>query len=432
MLKKITLINFMSHRETVIEPAEGLTVIAGENNCGKSAIVAAIQCVCSNATGNYMVRHGEKECRVILETDDGHVVEWKRVNRKVSYVVDGETIDRTRGKVPEKVELALRMGKVEAENEEFDVHFADQKAPVFLLDGTPGQRAAFFASSSDAAKLIEMQTLHKGKIADAQRDNKDLQKRESGLINRLDRLKPIEKIEDEMDLATKRESEIEKSSLEMQELKQTTESLQAAVPQVDNYDGRCRALKKLGTLPDFSTTEKLDELYSNLSHSLQLEKTSSETLDSLNQLPKPPEFVESSELEKLIKKLSEFQKRSTHGQSITNKLRLPVAPNFRDTGEVQTILSGLRTAHAEVRRLERTMQLLPLLDRLTTDESTDLLAQKIVALNLALQEVEERKKRFTAVSRQAEQTHQEFHQALETSGTCPTCGQELDPARSNA
>ena len=54
---------------------EGLTVIAGENNCGKSAIVTAIQCVCFNATGNYMVRHGEKECRVIVETDDGHVVD---------------------------------------------------------------------------------------------------------------------------------------------------------------------------------------------------------------------------------------------------------------------------------------------------------------------------------------------------------------------
>ncbi len=41
MIRRITLVNFMSHSHTVIEPADGLTILTGQNNCGKSAVVWA-------------------------------------------------------------------------------------------------------------------------------------------------------------------------------------------------------------------------------------------------------------------------------------------------------------------------------------------------------------------------------------------------------
>ena len=80
MIKRIELTNFMSHEHTVIEPAAGLTVLVGPNNCGKSAVVAALQILCHNDSSTYVLRHGEKECSVKVETDDGHTVEWRRKN----------------------------------------------------------------------------------------------------------------------------------------------------------------------------------------------------------------------------------------------------------------------------------------------------------------------------------------------------------------
>ena len=85
MIRRIVLKNFMSHQHTVIEPVaasrrahpsaetdasdtNGLTVLVGENNSGKSAIVTALQTVAQNASGDFMVRHGEKECEVTIET----------------------------------------------------------------------------------------------------------------------------------------------------------------------------------------------------------------------------------------------------------------------------------------------------------------------------------------------------------------------------
>ena len=60
MITRIELTNFMSHSSTVIEPAPGLTVLTGPNNCGKSAVVAALQILCHNENSTYVLRHGEK------------------------------------------------------------------------------------------------------------------------------------------------------------------------------------------------------------------------------------------------------------------------------------------------------------------------------------------------------------------------------------
>src|ERR1700684_329073 len=109
MITRIELTNFMSHGHTVIEPAAGLTVLVGPNNWGKSSIVAALQILCHNENSTYVVRHGERECSVKVETDDGHAVEWCRKNDSPRYVVNGELFDRLGGHVPEAVHQALRM-----------------------------------------------------------------------------------------------------------------------------------------------------------------------------------------------------------------------------------------------------------------------------------------------------------------------------------
>jgi predicted ATPase len=169
MIRKITLQNFMSHRHTVIEPASGLTVLVGDNNCGKSAVVAALQILCRNASGDYMVRHGENECKIIVETDEGHIVEWKRKGGTVSYTLNGKAIHRLRGGIPDDLHKLLRIPMVFPQDggDPFDIHFGEQKKPIFLLD-EPGSRAAkFFASSSDAEVLIRMQILHKKNVQNA-------------------------------------------------------------------------------------------------------------------------------------------------------------------------------------------------------------------------------------------------------------------------
>src|ERR1700733_14720606 len=137
MIRRIALQNYMSHTKTVIEPASGLTVLVGPNNCGKSAVVSALQTLCNNESGDYMVRHREKdaraavETRVTIETDDGHTFVWRRKGSTVSYEIDGRTINRLKGGVPDDLHSLLRLPNVEpGENSvPFDIHFGTQKSP---------------------------------------------------------------------------------------------------------------------------------------------------------------------------------------------------------------------------------------------------------------------------------------------------------------
>src|SRR5208283_6021546 len=109
MIRRITLHNYMSHADTVIEPAGGLTVLVGPNNCGKSAVVSALATLCNNTSGGYMVRHNEKEARVTVETDDGHTFVWKRRGNNVSYMIDGREVSRLKGDVPDDLHKHLRL-----------------------------------------------------------------------------------------------------------------------------------------------------------------------------------------------------------------------------------------------------------------------------------------------------------------------------------
>ena len=196
MITRIELVNFMSHDRTVIEPAAGLTVLVGPNNCGKSAVVAALQILCHNADSTYVTRHGEKECSVRVETDDGHVVEWRRKNSP-SYRINGEKFDRLgRNNTPDQLNKTLRLSHIEIGDDQlFDVHFGEQKTPIFLLDRPASHAAKFFASSSDVDRFLKMQDRHRTKLAERKAQKQRLEDESKRLNHELEVLEPIEELD---------------------------------------------------------------------------------------------------------------------------------------------------------------------------------------------------------------------------------------------
>ena len=196
MIKRIELINFMSHRHTVIEPSAGLTVLIGPNNCGKSAIVTALQILCHNDNSTYVLRHGAKECRIIVETNEGDRVEWiRKKSGSPSYLINGKEYDRLNNKesgAREELKRILKMPRLEFDNnQKFDVHVGEQKNPIFLL-GDKGKGAAqFFASSSDAIRLVEMQALHKKNVSANKSERKRIAMQQTQVGEALECLTPI-------------------------------------------------------------------------------------------------------------------------------------------------------------------------------------------------------------------------------------------------
>ena len=254
MIKRIELVNFMSHSHTVTEPAAGLTVLIGPNNCGKSAIVTALQILAHNAPSTYVLRHGAKECKVIVETDDGHVIEWSRKKSgSPCYKIDGEAFDRLRGstQVWEKLSAALRLPLVECDGADFDVHFGEQRNPVFLLADKGKKAAQFFASSSDASRLVEMQAVHKANVKQRRSEHRKLTSEAARAKETLELFEPLDELTSQIEKLEKQFESIAQSDQRADQLEKKTILIRELNSEAARLEAVANIVEKTPQVPDF-------------------------------------------------------------------------------------------------------------------------------------------------------------------------------------
>jgi len=191
MIRKIVLQNFMAHESTELQLADGLNVLVGPNNIGKSTIAVALKTLARNGNSSFVQRHDAKECSVIVTTSEGHTIQWQK-KKSPSYIINGEVKDRLgRGGTPPELDETLRLAPVEFEDKDFEPHFGEQKSPIFLINRPPSQIAQFFSTTSDAERLVAMQRLHQRKKGDAQSQLKFLEDANQELMQHSEFLAPV-------------------------------------------------------------------------------------------------------------------------------------------------------------------------------------------------------------------------------------------------
>ncbi|MEZ6095106.1 MAG: AAA family ATPase [Pirellulaceae bacterium] len=230
MIRRIELHNFMSHCHTTIDLSEGLTVLVGPNNCGKSAVVTALKILATNDNSTFVKRHGEKHCRVVLHISDEigveHVIEWGRKSSPY-YVIDDERFDRLKtAGIPQKLIAMLRMPMVEGEGATFDLHFGEQKSPVFLIDRPASQVGQFFASSSDAAYLLAMQRIHSRRVSDARSEVAHIDARIEVMNREIESLSICDSIERNVTTVERTFQNLSKQNTLALELKRSTDRIE--------------------------------------------------------------------------------------------------------------------------------------------------------------------------------------------------------------
>lgn len=342
VIKRIELINFMSHRHTVIEPAAGLTVLVGPNNCGKSAIVTALQILCHNDNSTYVLRHGAKECRIIVETSEGHRIEWiRKKSGSPSYILNGKEFDRLRNDsgVWDELKKTLRMPRLEFDNNnKFDVHIGEQRNPIFLL-GDKGRGAAqFFASSSDASRLVEMQALHKKQVAENKSEQKFLVKQQTEINQSLECLEEVAPLDKNL---AECESQYESLKAQQQSIEQLSRDL-ATLKQNKQDIGRfalvATTLCSLSTPPKFENSDALLQLTEQLRSEQQSIDLGNAQLAALETLASPPSVENEDALAQLVGNLR-VQKRLVERFSRSHETLAAVArpPQAADTESVSTL-----------------------------------------------------------------------------------------------
>jgi exonuclease SbcC len=361
MIRRISLQNYMAHAQTVIEPAEGLTVLVGPNNCGKSAVVSALETLCNNAPGDYMVRHDEKEASVTVETDDGHTLVWRR-DKTVSYIIDGREISRLKRGVPEDLHKLLRLPKVDGgeTGDPFDIHFGTQKSPIFLLN-EPGSRAAlFFASSSDAAILLEMQKRHRNRVKERKSDEKRLKGEIEKLDAELDALESLDALASSMTRADGEYRELKELEGQIQTLGKELKAFRAHLVKHDRLVQEYQCLAPLRPPPHLADTSPLESLIADLvdaERHLQRERARYCALESLGP---PPALDDVQKMESLCRVLSREGEnyRILKAKAVCLGL-LNDPPVIHDTDPLERVVADLESAqlaHVALSRQQRVLE----------------------------------------------------------------------------
>ena len=140
-IEEVQLINFQDHADTTLKFTNGINLIVGSSDAGKSAVLRALNYVFHNSMkGDSFIRVGTAECSVRIKFSDGIEVTRVKGGDVNSYVLKDlegnyNTYSKVGQTVPEPVRKAL--GEPPLDDKKKPISYADQMSSLFLVDLSP-------------------------------------------------------------------------------------------------------------------------------------------------------------------------------------------------------------------------------------------------------------------------------------------------------
>lgn len=349
MIRRISLESFMSHKKTVIEPAPGLTVIVGPNNCGKSAVIVALECLLRNEGGTgVFVRHGEKEAKVTVWTEEGDRIQWIRPAKTgARYTLNvsergGERLGQSQ--VPEWLNARLQMPDIEGIN----VHLSEQKSPIFLLNEKAGVVARFFSSTSDAGLLVRMQKRLLEKKQETTGIRSSLFKEIERQQKLVDRYSGVPDLEVSYRTLESGYAKWTTGSAKSAELSRVTEMTAERTNEIRSRELEVGALRLLSVPPHLADTSRLDQAIGNLKQKIdETERTKHEAL-AMASLTSPPSPHDVPPLHQICRLMRVALSRQEQWEAKREALSaLKEVPTIRETAILETLCDRIASKSSE-------------------------------------------------------------------------------------
>lgn len=146
-IKHLHLENFQSHKNTKLSFDSGLTVILGQTDQGKSAIIRALKWVLYNEPrGSEFITVGCKVCRVTIEMQDGTIITRERDGQKNRYILiqnnEKQVFEGFGHNVPLEIIKAHGIPKIYIDQDSTSsVNLAEQLEGPFLISESGSNRA---------------------------------------------------------------------------------------------------------------------------------------------------------------------------------------------------------------------------------------------------------------------------------------------------
>ena len=424
MITRIELTNFMSHTSTVIEPAPGLTVFVGPNNCGKSAVFSALECTLRRTTGGHMKRHEATSCTVAITLADGTRLGFRRGANNSTLTLNDETGIGYDHAGCARLSAAAKMPAVDVGGTagSVDVHFGSQKQPLFLVDASESVVAKFFASSSDAGKLLEM----KRRLAVRQQeDQKALTRTKVQIAAReakLTVLAPVPQIEESLKTVRTLRDALAQEQAAILQLMQRLDQLAAAEREVVACVALHEAMAPLQSPPVLHDDAAAARIIDKLAQTGSICELATAQLTWLRAAAVPPALDDESPLAQCVTELRDAAHAQQRAQAEHGALAaINPLPTLHDTAMLELAAGKLATSTHAAERASAEASILALLQdppQEADGQSLVRVGKDLKAAAAAVQEAESQ--RADAESQLAAAT-QALNEAKERLGTCPMC-----------
>lgn len=291
MISTVEIINFESHKHTVIDFHGGFNCISGKSGHGKSSIRRAIGWVTDNrpigiGKMSWWIQNKKKltgTASVTITMANGNVVKRERSPVENVYYVNGVKLEAVGSDVPEDVTKALGFS---------DINIQKQFDPQFLIARSPGEVAQYLNKIVNLDDIDYYQTAIKSKKTDCAKAIKANDERLKMITEQLSKLDWVEKAETIIAEYTALAELVKTKEVEVQQLKY----------ELSSYDDWTRKLEQCSCL------DRAEELIQAISaikidrteiQQLQRELTLYNSYDTVD--------VDMEKAEKLINKIEKFR-----------------------------------------------------------------------------------------------------------------------------
>lgn len=346
MIERIKIQNFQSHKSTEMSLSDRVNSIQGNSDCGKSAVMRALNWLMFNPAGDYFIsdwaRKGKnisEPCEVEVKVD-GHTIVRKRSKDFNGYILDGQVFEATRNSVPPQILEVLQMNEVNVQK---------QLDPPFLLSMSSGDVSRYVNNLVNLTKIdrwtteVNSRTRRLGQEVESLTERRDAAQK---LVESYSFLTGLEKTCDEVELKSKKSAVLQSCSSELAESLEKMKDWWAKLDSVPDVDRLFTLLSELS-----SEAERAKELEGSLNAikgALQAFKSASSVVISFE----PVETLVGgfSAVQQAVERAKELNVQHTELSSSLKRMKeiqLPIVP--------EELFSGLELVE-RWKRIQATLQ----------------------------------------------------------------------------
>jgi len=233
---KVRVRNFQSIKDASLK-IEGLTVVTGANNSGKTSLMRAIRGVFENSPYGSLLRKGEDKITVDIAFEDGKTVTWYKGPKDNAYEINGYKIAGVGRGAPEELK-DLGVFPIVASNNTVWPQVANQfDGTIFLLNRSGSVLAEALSDVEKVGKLTSALRLSE---KDRRTVNSELKVRRKDLKEqeeKVSRFEGFETLEEQVENLSEQKKTLSEQVIRHSKVKGLYERLKGCEKAVKTFEG---------------------------------------------------------------------------------------------------------------------------------------------------------------------------------------------------